>query len=279
VSRPLDGVEAKLHRARDHLETFHAAFQEIYYADPVRFEQRLDPVDREHILWTVVYVPNPPPVLGVIAGDALNNLRSALDHVVWQLALRHTPKPSRSIAFPITRSAEEFAEKSYMIAHLSDEERAIVARYQPYNRGDEVSPLKELSRLVNRDKHQVLNTLLQVPSAVGVTFYARGTGSIDGPVELVGTGRQLEPGTVLARMRVSGDPEIEMQGQILPEVEFEDGWSGSLILMLAASEVLRITQEFEPILEPQDVALPSQFKRRRWPNFNTLGGERLRRRT
>src|ERR1700730_8967806 len=47
-----------------------------------------------------------------IAGDALHNLRSALDHVVYNLALVANPNVSdetlRTVAFPIGKSREEY---------------------------------------------------------------------------------------------------------------------------------------------------------------------------
>jgi hypothetical protein len=36
------------------------------------------------------------------------------------------------------------------------------------------------------------------------------------------------------------------------------------------AEVLRIVEEFEPILEPQDVPIPFMFRRRPWAQFNAV---------
>src|SRR6266511_2429033 len=57
--------------------------------------------------------PFPTIEWGVRIGDCLHNLRSALDHVVWQLALLHlqrqpTDKEARRIQFPIEHIPERF---------------------------------------------------------------------------------------------------------------------------------------------------------------------------
>jgi hypothetical protein len=53
-------------------------------------------------------VTKPTGEIGVIAGDAVHNLRSALDHLAWQLALLNTAKPHPRTQFPIARSESEF---------------------------------------------------------------------------------------------------------------------------------------------------------------------------
>jgi hypothetical protein len=61
-----------------------------------------------------------------------------------------------------------------------------------------------------------------------------------------------------------------MRGTVVPDVDFEDGWNVLVGLMGIGAEVLRIVEEFEPILEPQDVPMPFMFQRRPWSRFNTL---------
>jgi hypothetical protein len=41
-------------------------------------------------------------------------------------------------------------------------------------------------------------------------------------------------------------------------------------LMGIGAEVLRIVEEFEPILEPQDVPIPFMFRRRPWASMSTF---------
>jgi hypothetical protein len=218
MARPLDGVEAKIARARVHLESLHRAAGRLFAEQPIRFD--LVPDGQEG--WFLVrpdLVAEPPRSLGVGIGDVVHNLRSALDHLVWQLSL---------------------------------------VRWDSFT----VRPVA--------DKHRVLTPILNVPSAIDVDFEGDNCEVQD--VQLLG-GNRLQGGTDMARLRLSGelaDPHVRMRGTVVPDVVFEDGWSVLVGLMGIGAEVVRIVEEFEPILEPQEVPIPFMFQRRPWPQFDSL---------
>lgn len=55
-------------------------------------------------------VLHPPPLrLGVIVGDLVHNVRSALDHLVWQLVLANAQQPTRATQFPVCSKREQWA--------------------------------------------------------------------------------------------------------------------------------------------------------------------------
>jgi hypothetical protein len=108
----------------------------------------------------------PPTEFRLIIGDCLHNLRSALDNLVYELAVQYTaPNPipehkARELAFPIVHRAmkpDKFKTKyRSRIGLLNPRVQAIIEELQPYHREDSVShPLWKLNRLSNIDKHRV----------------------------------------------------------------------------------------------------------------------------
>jgi hypothetical protein len=100
-------------------------------------------------------------VLGLIAGDFICNLRSALDYVAWQLANLTTKSPGRRICFPIegenTLDAQLKITKS---THgIPEEAIAIMKSLQPYHSGEayKSTHLWRLHELWNSDKHRVMS--------------------------------------------------------------------------------------------------------------------------
>ena len=94
MTSPLDGCHAKLRRAYQHLRSLDDAIQEWGKQTPYTPAVRIDDKSGEHVV-TIAQVLE-PPLLGwaVITGDALHNLRSALDHLVCVLARALSPPTS-----------------------------------------------------------------------------------------------------------------------------------------------------------------------------------------
>jgi hypothetical protein len=115
--------------------------------------------------------------VGTIAGDFICNLRSALDHVAWNLAMLKVPplKSGTHISFPIkgedTLNAQvKITESTFGIP---EEAIAIMKSLQPYHSGDayKTTHLWRLHFLWNTDKHRNIvlggsdtGEVLEVPS-------------------------------------------------------------------------------------------------------------------
>ncbi len=96
-----------------------------------------------------------------VIGDCIQNLRSALDHMVWQLA----PKTARlttptALEFPIFGDSKKYAEgATTRIGSLPGAARKIIDSVQPFHKGSEYigDPLWQLHTLSNIDKHRRLH--------------------------------------------------------------------------------------------------------------------------
>jgi len=117
----------------------------------------------------------PPLRFAVIIGEVVHDLRSALDHLVWQLA-ENNPKgngASERNQFPIFDKVDRDPKKwkdrrnrwRAMLSNVEPTHCATIKALQPYRRAHRVlyCPLAELANLSNTDKHNVL-----VGTVVGV---------------------------------------------------------------------------------------------------------------
>lgn len=105
--------------------------------------------------------PNAPICWSVIFGEILYNLRSALDHLVWQLVLANGETPGRHNAFPITNDVQGWERvKDNLLNGVSSRHKSMIGYLQPYTGGInlpfDVSMLKFLDDLSNIEKHRYL---------------------------------------------------------------------------------------------------------------------------
>jgi hypothetical protein len=161
----LEGCWAKVARARDHigaLEEFETAFLKRR-PNYVRFDKESEP---PWVLLRAVIEPV-PLVFSTIAGDVVHNLRSALDHLAWQIVLSEESQPGRHTFFPICAAEADFDSKvrdppEYRRSPLhgidpAGEKWALIEGFQPYKTDHPFrTSLYALNSLWNRDKHRWL---------------------------------------------------------------------------------------------------------------------------
>ncbi len=98
------------------------------------------------------------PTFAVIVGETVQNIRSALDYLIYEL-VRHTRgrKPRLQTQFPLYVAAGDFYGRRYQIKELPGELRRRIRKLQPYQFPDPgTHPLAVLNKLSNADKHRLL---------------------------------------------------------------------------------------------------------------------------
>lgn len=98
-----------------------------------------------------------PSEMATTFGDLLFNLRSALDHAIWEL---HAPADRKAnVEFPVCLDRKEWAAVSARkIGMLSTEEKTTIEAMQPFNAAvPSEDPLWQLHELNRIDKHRVLH--------------------------------------------------------------------------------------------------------------------------
>ena len=157
---PIDKLKLKTERADKHITDLAEALRIFHEQGDRQFIAfQRNPQTGEQI-FKVVRVPEVPLAISVIIGDALNNLRSTLDHLVYALvAKRIAPKiPPNYVSFPIADSPDKYVSTEYRRKIEMAGEKAIkrIDALKPYKGGNDL--LWQLGKLNNVDKHRLLLT-------------------------------------------------------------------------------------------------------------------------
>lgn len=243
---PLDlrGVAAKLDRAADHIATLDQEIADFRAAHPIT-------TFTEHEGGTTflvkVRVPETPDLRwGVVLGDAIHNLRCALDHAVWELVHRNVragfkPAPTeaqeRRITYPIAYKRADFYG-STAVRFMTTRQVNFVRRFQPYLRPwPEATPFGELGWLSNTDKHRVVHaTHVALESWKDFKLRCRSNllaGRMTTFEPLIAAGDRLTDGEAIVRLawEVPADwgqvnrkePRAEVKGEFKSEIRFGEG--------------------------------------------------------
>lgn len=157
-------VLRKVERANKHIHDFNIAARGFLRdkVDGLRFEDDPNTGDRTYYL---TELPPIPAEVGLIAGDALQNLRSALDHLIWQLVLANGKVPTRSNSFPVADSSAKYiaALGNGKVKGVRKDAIDAIDAIKPYKGGDD--QIWHIHALNNVDKHRLmLTTCLTVPA-------------------------------------------------------------------------------------------------------------------
>lgn len=226
------GVHAKLDRAESVIEELNEAIVGYLAEGGCELVDEFDRESSEYVIRGKV-ARAVPPHFGVLVGDVCHNLRSSLDHVVWQLALLTTDAPRRATQFPISQCEDEFASKrgQNMISDLSPDNRALIKALQPHNGTHPSAPygvpaLAELRVLSNTDKHRLINTTLPRKIRDAEVEYTLAiVRDIDSYSIISEFTRGPIDGAEIVRLAIVGagaDPKVEMKGQMPVTVCFDD---------------------------------------------------------
>jgi hypothetical protein len=207
----LSGVHRKLDRAWEHIEAVHAVIDAFTGGDEGAFWFRTEQTIRPDA--SVLYTPlrdcaeQPPLSLGPIIGDAIHNIRSALDYLAYELSARK----SRSTQFPICSDESQFRSDDTLrrIEGITGSERELIERVQPYKATNPPrhDPLAILNKLSNRDKHRLL---LPYVAAVSTADSWVSSSSADISFEFIEPGPVEHDARIVALVAKPQDPYEEM---------------------------------------------------------------------
>jgi hypothetical protein len=168
---------------------------------------------------------DPPPLneWALILGDAVHNLRSALDVLVWSQADHSalTPAQARHIAFPIWVAESSWVDHAARVLRTLPHGLVDRIRHcQPFQREPDERPrdgLLLLSELDNRDKHRLaLGTNVQVQQAEwlqGIEFADEEASGRNAPPNVTVHDLTLQPSALLLA-GTTVDPIVRLNGSI-----------------------------------------------------------------
>jgi hypothetical protein len=215
----LAGVDLKIGRAESHLADLKEAIGAVLKPDAYSFTMEFDQKAQKHAL-IVHGLPAIPPEWTLATGETLYNLRSALDHLAWQLVMLDGGTPGEHTQFPIRETPFDKngdllrarIQPTISSAQILD----LLEEVQPYRgpMGEPAdptrSPLLRLHKLNNVDKHRLLLVIAGVLD-LGEMYW--GWSSAYGPPPKFATsGTLLEEGSPVARFDFHGNeppPEFD----------------------------------------------------------------------
>jgi len=158
----MDGVQQKLYRARTLSKELRKEVLVYYGTDPGEMIElpESDPANPKFVFREK---EPPPPQLALIAGDALQCLRSSLDYLIWELAEAHGKKPHDRLMFPICTTPKSYkaAIDGHRLDGIGQQAIALVDAFQPLNHavpdGTVLAMLDSLTN-VNKHRHVILTT-------------------------------------------------------------------------------------------------------------------------
>jgi len=160
---PLDGCRAKIARACKLSSIFEQLSLTQIERPPFRVDAVID--KKNSVIEFVVRSTGPIAEfsleLPIVAGEVCHQLRSCLDHLVWQLVVANTGSPPSGTksGFPIFLHEEGYSKRGlHMIVGVSDEAAWRVKTAQPFNAPEvrDSTLLWALHELNNTDKHRMI---------------------------------------------------------------------------------------------------------------------------
>ena len=121
--------------------------------NPLQIDRKTDPQTRD-VTYYLAHVPETPPELPLIAGDALHNFRSTLDHLAWKLVEATGKLPTVKTGFPIFDSEADYRSRSpKKVEGMRAITKERIDNLRPYKGG--YNDLWILHRLDIIDKHRL----------------------------------------------------------------------------------------------------------------------------
>lgn len=275
VPLDLSGPRAKLRRAKEHIETLRAKIGLAGHPDP-----RVIPLRRKYepeygaVVYRIERVIQVGDDWGLIVGDAVHNMRSALDHLAWALAVRHfggvepTDKNIiREIQFPVLSKADDWPTHRFL-KHMAPADVDKLERYQPFKYtsagrfilklqrpGTIECPLEALSALWNSDKHRVIQVLyvLAISGHLTVTRFTdcRPASQADDSFGATVTAPRQPPciGDEVFRVPIvptGPDPDVDLGAYVSAYVAVGERWDALETLDSFSVMVESVLNAFEP---------------------------------
>lgn len=165
--KAVDLIKVKLERADQHIEDLVSDCKAFDDSSPCKIAYRRNSGSGD-LTVSVERVKEVPIAISTITGDAIQNLRSALDHLAYQLVIAAGAKPTKQTGFPISESEAKYGdEKSKKVEGMHQTAIDAIDCIKPYKGEYKIIGTKrlwipgnetlwKLHSLNNIDKHRLL---------------------------------------------------------------------------------------------------------------------------
>lgn len=153
-------IQVKIERAKEHITNLKEIIQGFINSEPYQVNTKRDAERR--LVYYLSKVEPTPTSFAIIAGDVIQNLRTTLDHLAWQLFLIGTrgTANNKHIYFPTAEDATAYNSRLWELRRkgLRSDAITVFNGIQPYKGGKD-DKLWVLNELNIRDKHRLLVTV------------------------------------------------------------------------------------------------------------------------
>jgi len=235
-THPLDGAIARCERANMHIAEFAQGRAILLKAVRDNFIANYNPKRRE--ISAQVFTAHVPSIAGIVVGEVVYNLRSALDYLVFELARHDSGQMQNGTQFLIEDVGSDPTDKTRgfiprskrYLKGLSSGHVDMIEKLQPYKGVNWTKTLRDIS---NPDKHR---ELIAINNSGPIRFTVTGglPGSFDG-----------KPGKVYPGAG-DGGCDLYLDAEDATDIAFPDGGLVLPLLELLQKQVTDAIDAFKP---------------------------------
>lgn len=202
------GARLKAQRAEHHLDEINSLFAAFVKSAFCKLHIEVDANTGDNLL-KLESISNLPPEIALAVGDALHNLRTAMDHIAFDVL----GATEDSISFPTGKTRNDLiATRQYKAIKTAMPDFAdfIADVIKPYQGGD--YQLWEIAALDNLDKHRLVIPVVSIQALTNVSAEDDNHNVFDECTFAVGEGGVLRAVRAAAKMKItdSGVPVANM---------------------------------------------------------------------
>lgn len=170
-----EGAYLKLERAKQHIRDLEAVCKAYVDTRPYGYRIHGKADKWARLTVSVYFTESMPSGLGVVLGDVVHNLRSALDHAVWELIGLDAGTQDRFTKLPSgdDRISFEASARGTKTPRQDTKDFLVHLAIYPDGRGD---PLHGLNLLNNADKHRIITPVARSATVSGIATMDLKTG-------------------------------------------------------------------------------------------------------
>lgn len=164
----------KINRAKQHIMDLRAEFDAFLNANPhtyaVKYEYDRDAYSQmQDLRISVEFEKNVcvPEIFGLLIGDAAHNLRSALDHLMWELIGPVNGPQDKRLTFPMADIRTNYDSAIDGLQATPAATKKFLKCFEAYSRGNGKA-LYGLHILDRTDKHRVINPIVAAARISGL---------------------------------------------------------------------------------------------------------------
>ncbi len=149
----------KINRAKQLKKDLDKVLYDFLASQPYKIDTKRDPQSKR-LIYFITKADEVPEEISLITGDIIQNLRSALDHLAYQLFMINTGNRTnaRHIYFPIAEDATLYErDKDRKTEGIAQEAKDAIDVIRPFRGGNDT--LWKIHKLNNIDKHRLLVTV------------------------------------------------------------------------------------------------------------------------